>query len=73
MCTVKSSYQFILTNTVPLHYGYDVEFWKKTWNIQVPAKVKHFGWRAYTNCLPTKMALRGKRVEVTDSCPIYLL
>ena len=70
MYTVKNSYQFRLNIIVPLYYGYDVEFWKKTWNLQVPTKVKHFVWRACTNCLPTKMALRSKRVEVTDSCPI---
>ena len=39
---VKSSYHFLLNNTVVPNYGFGVEFWKRTWSLQIPAKVKHF-------------------------------
>ena len=36
----------------------------------MPTKVKNFIWRAYSNCLPTKVTLKSKNVEVSNICPM---
>lgn len=45
-------------------------FWRKLLNLKIPAKVKKFLWRASTGCLPTKVQLRNKRVNVNVECPV---
>ncbi|KAM6568466.1 hypothetical protein CsatB_016451 [Cannabis sativa] len=65
--SVKSSYKMLQNE------GSEVQnsdnFWKDFWQIKVPQKVLHFGWRAITGCLPTKVQLQTKHVVVPLSCP----
>lgn len=44
--------------------------WKCYWKLQLPEKIKVFGWRAITNCLPVKSRLRMKGVDVDEDCPM---
>lgn len=46
------------------------DLWRKLWNLKISPKVKHFLWRACTNCLPTKDMLQSKRVHLNNICPI---
>ncbi|XP_060974207.1 uncharacterized protein LOC133039350 [Cannabis sativa] len=39
------------------------------WLQQVPLKVKNTAWRAITGCLPTRVQLRIKKVQVPLVCP----
>ena len=41
-------------------------FWRKLWRLPIPHKVRHFGWRACRNILPTKDNLFHRKV-LTDS------
>uniref|UniRef100_A0A7N2MYJ4 Reverse transcriptase zinc-binding domain-containing protein n=1 Tax=Quercus lobata TaxID=97700 RepID=A0A7N2MYJ4_QUELO len=38
-------------------------FWKKIWKSQLPGKVKHFLWKAYSNALPTKENLDSHAIN----------
>jgi len=46
----------------------DRVFWKKLWKIQVPGKIKHFLWRAYTNSLATKDNLVKRKILLDVAC-----
>ncbi|KAK9996844.1 hypothetical protein SO802_021530 [Lithocarpus litseifolius] len=46
--------------------------WDKIWKLQVPNKIKVFGWRACQNILPTRANLAPRRIIEDDSCPICL-
>lgn len=43
--------------------------WQKLWKINVPIKVKTFLWRVLTNCLPTRVNLRSKMLQIDVICP----
>lgn len=69
--SVKSAYGMLqkeknANNNAPDNSG----FWRKLWNLKVPAKVKNLVWRATTGCLPTKVQLRTKHVDVNDTCHV---
>lgn len=44
--------------------------WKVIWRIKAPPKVLNMVWRAFSQCLPTKVNLYAKYVPVTTMCPI---
>nr|XP_023876296.1 uncharacterized protein LOC111988743 [Quercus suber] len=48
------------------------QVWTKLWNLNVPKKVKVFGWRACQNILPTRANLRRRRVIDDDACTLCL-
>ncbi|XP_060962217.1 uncharacterized protein LOC115711062 [Cannabis sativa] len=66
--TVKSAYKVIQLNKG--NWGHEMEdlVWKKLWKIKIPPKVLHFMWKALTQCLPTRMQLQKKHVDVPASC-----
>ena len=43
-------------------------FWKVLWGLKIPNKVKHFGWRACKNILPTLSNLKKRGIVETDLC-----
>ncbi|XP_030479250.1 uncharacterized protein LOC115696490 [Cannabis sativa] len=43
-------------------------FWRKFWYLKLPPIVKNLLWRALTNCLPTLVSLKTKRVHVYNIC-----
>uniref|UniRef100_A0A803Q666 Reverse transcriptase n=1 Tax=Cannabis sativa TaxID=3483 RepID=A0A803Q666_CANSA len=45
-------------------------FWKKVWQLNVPAKVQHLVWCVLAGCLPTKLQLNTKYVHVDLTCPM---
>lgn len=62
--SVKSCYR----NLVGEQNAPDASFWKKVWNLQLPAKIHFFIWRVCRQCLPTATALIEKRVEISNLC-----
>uniref|UniRef100_A0A803Q5E4 Reverse transcriptase zinc-binding domain-containing protein n=1 Tax=Cannabis sativa TaxID=3483 RepID=A0A803Q5E4_CANSA len=49
------------------------EGYKRLWQFDIPPKVQHFLWRALSECLPTKIQLNTKHVNVETSCPFCSL
>lgn len=46
------------------------KWWKQLWVLKMPSKVKHFIWRPYHNCLPTKANLLSRHVMSDAICPV---
>lgn len=44
--------------------------WKHLWKLKVPAKVRNFIWRVCSKCLPTRLALLSRHVDVPLTCPV---
>ncbi|XP_055960512.1 uncharacterized protein LOC126670817 [Mercurialis annua] len=44
--------------------------WKFLWTLNCPPKLKHFLWRALTNCLAVKMNLFRRMPSVDPICPV---
>ena len=43
-------------------------FWKGIWSLRIPNKIKHFGWRACTESLPTLANLYRRKVVGSPFC-----
>lgn len=52
--SVKSAYGMLQSEKNSNNTSDNSGFWRKLWNLKVPAKVKNLLWRAATGCLPTK-------------------
>ncbi|KAH9708700.1 reverse transcriptase domain-containing protein [Citrus sinensis] len=64
--TVRSCYKMLVyLSEIP-----SSNIWQRIWKLKVPAKVKHFMWRAGVNVLPTADNLRRRQVELASTCPI---
>ena len=44
------------------------DLWSGIWKLKVPGKIKHFLWRACTNCLPTKANLVKRKIVTNSIC-----
>ena len=44
------------------------KFWKWMWSLKIPNKIKHFGWRACTESLPTMANLHRRKVLQSPLC-----
>ena len=44
------------------------DLWSGIWKLKVPGKIKHFLWRACTNCLPTKENLLQRKIVMDSIC-----
>ncbi|KAM6542489.1 hypothetical protein CsatB_006936 [Cannabis sativa] len=47
----------------------DQVLFKAIWKLEVPPKVQHFLWRVLVGCLPTKVQLSTKKINVDLYCP----
>ena len=66
--TVKSGYRLLQERRVMIG-GNPSHGWALIWKLSIPPKVKIFLWRAAADFLPTMLALQGRRVVSTNSCP----
>ena len=64
--TVKSGYRRLLSSRNVISLGGTSGLWKTIWGLEVPNKVKNFIWRAIVNCLPTKLALKRKHIDISE-------
>jgi hypothetical protein len=46
----------------------DVAVWGIPWNLQVPSKIKIFGWRVLHGAIPCKGILANRHIESSSSC-----
>uniref|UniRef100_A0A803QSB3 RNase H type-1 domain-containing protein n=1 Tax=Cannabis sativa TaxID=3483 RepID=A0A803QSB3_CANSA len=68
--SVRSAYKLLQrTNGDWPIAGVD-SYWKKIWQLNVPAKVQHLLWRVIAGCLPTKIQLSNRHVHVDLTCPM---
>ncbi|XP_060960637.1 uncharacterized protein LOC115723546 [Cannabis sativa] len=71
--TVKSAYRTLQQNNCNFITDQQKEGYKRLWQFDIPPKVQHFLWRALSECLPTKIQLNTKHVNVETSCPFCSL
>ena len=67
---MKSGYRVLMSTHSVQNSRLEAPYWKRTWAVEVPTKVRNFVWRACTGCLPTMVALRSRRVDVASHCPV---
>ena len=63
--SIKSAYKMLVSNSTRAYEDTMTNGWNIIWKLQVPLKVRHLIWRACISCLPTKFALRSRKVELT--------
>ncbi|CAN1136083.1 Putative ribonuclease H protein At1g65750 [Linum perenne] len=66
--TVRSAYRSIIERDQQFNNLRVDGNWRQLWQADVPPKVKHHVWRLARNVLPTKVALRGRRVPIEQTC-----
>ena len=71
--SVRSGYHTLLEesyrdNPGPSDISFEVQVWHTIWSLQVPAKVRHFLWRAYHESLPTRINLQHRHVLTDPRC-----
>uniref|UniRef100_A0A803NPV8 Reverse transcriptase domain-containing protein n=1 Tax=Cannabis sativa TaxID=3483 RepID=A0A803NPV8_CANSA len=68
--SVRSAYKLLqqISGDWP-NEGADV-YWKRLWQLNVPAKVHHLVWRVISGTLPTKLQLSNRHVHVDLTCPL---
>ena len=47
----------------------DEQVWAKLWKLEVPSKIKIFGWRVLHGLIPCKGILANRHIENSSSCP----
>jgi ribonuclease HI len=47
----------------------DDKVWSQLWKLEVPAKIKIFGWRVLHGLLPCKGVLANRHIDNSSSCP----
>jgi ribonuclease HI len=47
--------------------------WKKLWNLEVPSKIKIFGWRVLHGIIPCRGVLANRHIGNQGGCPICSL
>lgn len=68
--SVKSAYKLLQEQKGAWSANDNVGFWKKMWNIKAPPKVLILIWRAVTYCLPSKVQLQTKHVQINNIFPV---
>nr|POF14632.1 putative ribonuclease h protein [Quercus suber] len=71
--SVKTGYQLLCElksrETTSVSNGDDSRnFWRGIWSLRIPNKIKHFGWRACTESLPTLANLYRRKVVASPFC-----
>ena len=75
MFTVKSAYHIAYhlaekKEVVESSWGDPLKpLWKCLWQLNLPAKIKIFAWRACVNGLPTKEKLCSRGINTSFDCP----
>ncbi|KAM6594852.1 hypothetical protein CsatA_002555 [Cannabis sativa] len=68
--SVSSAYKLLQVVNGDWSINDEASYWKKVWQLNVPAKVQHLVWRILACCLPTKLQLTTKHVHVDLTCPM---
>lgn len=46
------------------------QVWKTLWDLDIPAKIKNFGWRVLHGIIPCRAILANRHVGNSESCPV---
>ena len=46
------------------------EVWKRLWKLDVPGKIKIFGWRALLGLIPCRAILANRHISNVSGCPV---
>uniref|UniRef100_A0A803PLI3 Reverse transcriptase domain-containing protein n=1 Tax=Cannabis sativa TaxID=3483 RepID=A0A803PLI3_CANSA len=68
--SVRSSYKMLQQQNGSWPTAGADKKWQQLWLLDIPGKVKHMLWRALSGCLPTKVQLDTKHVNVDLTCPL---
>lgn len=73
--TVKSAYKIAVSSGDSFCIGSsavsgDVLFWKNLWKLNIPPKIRIFGWKVCRNLLPTKSNLYHRGVKTDEGCTV---
>lgn len=68
--SVRSAYRLLQNQKGAWNAGDNIVFWKSLWNTEAPPKVLNLVCRAATYCLPTKVQLQTKHVQIDNVCPV---
>lgn len=68
--TVSSAYQVASRHLIEkhTHLALDSDTWSLLWDLNVPAKIRVFLWRACREILPATNALRARNLNIVDGC-----
>ncbi|WCJ18876.1 RNA-directed DNA polymerase (reverse transcriptase)-related family protein [Euphorbia peplus] len=67
--TVKSGYRRLM-ESFALNFREESPIWGSVWNLKVPPKVKNLLWRIFSRCFPSKVALKNRRVPISEVCEL---
>ncbi|XP_062101909.1 uncharacterized protein LOC133809260 [Humulus lupulus] len=67
--SVKSLYRLLQERREDAAMAAHADLWVKLWKLRSPPKVKDLLWRSSTGCLPTRMQLSLKHVDIEMNCP----
>lgn len=70
--SVQSAYNMIQRQKEFYRREDNSSLWSRMWEVKAPPKVLNLIWRALSGCLPTKLQLYQKRVQIDTRCPICL-
>lgn len=68
MYTVKSAYRFAIEVLETNEHFFVSGDWQKLWKAEVPYKVRYFAWRMSRDCIPHRINLQRKGIDVPGSC-----
>ncbi|KAL8124124.1 hypothetical protein AgCh_011939 [Apium graveolens] len=68
--TVRSAYRLLQEQKNLWRREDQSSTWRKTWRMKAPPKILNFMWRALSNCLPTKVSLLQKNMDVNPVCQV---
>jgi ribonuclease HI len=71
--SVRSGYYTLLNesyydNPGPSNTSFEAKVWNTIWGLKIPAKIRHFLWRACHESLPTRINLHHRHVIQDPSC-----
>jgi hypothetical protein len=71
--SVRSGYHTLLNesyrdNPGPSDTSFEAQVWNSIWGLKIPAKIRHFLWRACHESLPTRINLHHRHVIQDPSC-----
>lgn len=68
--SIKSAYKWLQLKKEACHSADRISIFTKLWKIRAPPKTINVVWCAFSNCLPTRVQLQLKRVQVQALCPV---
>lgn len=77
-CSVRSAYHVEFNHQFGHHFSradspdmsHINPVWKDSWQLRIPGKIKHFGWKVLKGVLECLGVLAGQHIPVIPQCPL---